>query len=501
MLFTTQTFLFFFLPACLLFYYLAYVLEKRGRLAAFFTRCRVTDLVLIAFGAGFYAWACVDDAVRFFVYIVCVYIGGLILARLGKDGYALLLTKDTEEGIRKEKKVGISLLALFLMLALALFVLIRYKYSEPFSKLFHFFLGSAGGGSGLAAPLGISFITFSTVSYLVDIYKGKAKAGNLLDCALYLSFFPKVISGPIVLWRDFDGQSREKVVTLGGVSDGVSRLMLGFAKKLILADTFGALIATATASSIDTPTVLFVSLLYMLQIYFDFSGYSDIAIGISSMLGFCMKENFDFPYLSCSVTEFWRRWHISLGTWFREYVYIPLGGNRKGKWRTVLNILIVFFLTGLWHGVGYAFLLWGLIHGVCNAAEKLLADNTFYQKTPRAVKWILTMLVLFFSWQLFRLGSITETKNWVLLMLGVHKMENIPYTWRYYMDTRMIVLTVVALLGAAIPGFSRVRAAREKIVATPVGYAVTRLLLAALFAVSILFMVNSTYHPFLYFQF
>ncbi|MGN0789741.1 MAG: MBOAT family O-acyltransferase, partial [Christensenellales bacterium] len=274
------------------------------------------------------------------------------------------------------------------------YTLAHFKYSAMLTDLWNYLFKDSKEPKSFVAPLGISFITFSAISYLADIYKGKAESGNLIDCLLYMTFFPKVVSGPIVLWRDFKEQIRSKDINFNNFVEGLNRLMIGFAKKLILADTFGACIASATGA-IDIPTAFGVSILFMLQIYYDFSGYSDIAIGLSKMLGIGVKENFNFPYLSTSISDFWRRWHVSLGTWFREYVYIPLGGNRKGTKRTIINIAIVFLLTGIWHGAGWTYILWGAINGFCNIIEKLIADKKFYVKTPTVIKWVLTMAITF----------------------------------------------------------------------------------------------------------
>lgn len=496
MAFTTQTFLFFFFPICMLVYYAAAFAEKQKFFHSFFKKIRLTDIALIGIGMVFYAWACFDDVLRLLVYIFAVYVAGVWIAKTRGEGSYLSI--HTEEN--GEKRVGISALLLFLFVSVLVFILAKYKYASSFLKIWNFLFKTDVSSSSVMVPLGLSFLTFSAISYLADIARGKAEAGSLIDCMLYLSFFPKVISGPIVLWQDFEGMG-ERRIDLENISYGILRMMSGFAKKLIIADTFGALISSATANAIDTLTALGISLLYMLQIYYDFSGYSDIALGLSAILGYRFKENFDYPYLSSSITEFWRRWHISLGTWFREYVYIPLGGNKKGKRKQILNILIVFFLTGIWHGVGYAFVAWGLIHGACNAAERWMSNKTFYQKTPRLVKWLVTMTILFFSWQLFRIGSISETKDYILLAIGLRHMENIPYTWQYYFDKRIVLLVIVAVLGATLFGLPRVRSLRERAESTRVGYIGKQLALLALFAISVLFMVNSTYNPFLYFQF
>ena len=200
----------------------------------------------------------------------------------------------------------------------------------------------------------------------------------------------------------------------------------------------------------DGVTAFLVGLLYMLQIYYDFSGYSDVAIGLSKMMGFSIKENFDFPYLSCSITEFWRRWHISLGTWFREYIYFPLGGSRISIKRTFFNIGVVFILTGIWHGAGWTYMLWGILNGVCNIAEKALADNKVYRRVPKIAKWFMTMIITYFAWQLFRAPSGSACLRWFMAFLGTHTAEAIPYTWQYYVDARLVVFVIVGIFGATV---------------------------------------------------
>ena len=267
-----------------------------------------------------------------------------------------------------------------------------------------------------------------------------------------------------------------------------------------MADTFGACIAS-TLENIDVPTAWGVALLYMLQIYFDFSGYSDIAIGLSNMLGFKFSENFNFPYLSLSITEFWRRWHISLGTWFREYIYFPLGGSKLGKKRAIFNVAVVFILTGIWHGAGWTYMLWGIINGICNIIEKLIGDKTWYKKTPKAIKWLCTMGVTFFAWELFRFDDISSCIQWFKIMFGQIEFSNIPYTWQYYFDLRMIILILVAIISATLFGLPKVQSTYQSIIQTPYGYSIYQLILIVLFIISILFMVNSTYSPFIYFQY
>lgn len=498
MAFTTQTFIFVFFPICILLYYLCELLQAKAHFSEYLTRSRLRDLCLIGISACFYMWACFDDIVLFAVYIIVIYFLGRSVEQVWEKNFSMIVAcKDQPENTRY-----ISLAALFLLLSVAIpvYILIHFKYTTLITTVWNFLFKDAIPLKSYLAPLGISFITFSAISYLADIYKGKAGAGNVLDCALYLLFFPKVVSGPIVLWRDFAGQIADRKISLDLVCAGANRIMTGFAKKLILADTFGACIASASGS-IDVPTAWGLSLLYMLQIYFDFSGYSDIAIGLSNMLGFNFQENFNFPYLSLSITEFWRRWHISLGTWFREYIYFPLGGSKKGRKRAIINVAIVFILTGIWHGAGWTYMLWGIINGICNIAEKLISDKVWYKKTPNAVKWICTMGVTFFCWQLFRFDDITSCIQWLKIMFGQADFANIPYTWQYYFDLRIIVLMFIAVIGATLFGLPKIQSLYQRVIQKAYGYAVYQLIIIVLFVVSILFMVNATYSPFIYFQY
>ena len=495
MAFTTQTFLFLFFPLSLAVYYFVHFLQKIKFLSPFLSKIRATDLCLIGIGCIFYMWACVDDLFRLLLYIGLVYVFGWLIDRKREHTYCVMT-----EPSGQTKKISAVLPVLFIGLACVIYILVRYKYMGILTSMWNFMFKDTQKAKSVIALLGISFITFSAISYLADIYKGKARCGSLIDCALYITFFPKVVSGPIVLWRDFMPQTGKREIGLTNISDGITRIMIGFAKKLILADTFGACIGTAS-QAIDVPTAFGFALLYMLQIYFDFSGYSDIAIGLANMLGFNVKENFNFPYLSCSITEFWRRWHISLGTWFREYVYFPLGGSRKGKGRTIFNIGVVFVLTGIWHGAGWAYMLWGIINGLCNIAEKLLADNKLYQKIPRFIKWLGTMIVTYFCWILFRFGSITEAIRWLMVMFGLKRFDSIPYAFQYYFDTRMVCLVAVAILGSTVWGWPKVHAAYQKCIGTRVGYAIHSVILLCLFVIAIMFMVNSQYSPFIYFQY
>ena len=390
---------------------------------------------------------------------------------------------------------------IFIATIAVLFCLIYYNYTGILAKIWNWMFNDHIEVKSLVAPLGLSFITFSAISYLTDIYRGEATNGSLLDCALYLTFFPKIVSGPIVLWKDFQGQIKGRKVTLDSSVDGLNRIMIGFAKKVILADTFGSCITSIGMSGIDSITAFGTIVLYMLQIYYDFSGYSDIAIGLSNLLGFNVKENFNFPYRSKSISEFWRRWHISLGSWFRQYVYFPLGGSRAGYHKTLRNLAIVFILTGIWHGAGWNYFLWGFINCFFVLLERVIQNKSFYVKTPNIIKYSFTMLIVLLFWQFFRFQNVSDVIHIIGIALGAIRFDKIFYTWQYYFDMRIFALAIIGILGATVLGSPKIHKVYQKFVSKSVGFLLQEIVLIGLFIISILFMVNSTYSPFIYFQY
>lgn len=502
--FTTQFFLFVFFPVSAAGYFLAGKLEAYGPLAGFCKHCRVRDLALIALSLGFYGWACFDGIFQLSAYILAVYAAGRLIQGAARRRLVLPVFQRTESGT--DCRAVWMLPAAGALLAAALFgallCLFRYKYLNFAVETWNRVFRSGLEEKTLLAPLGISFITFSAISYLADIYRGKAPAGSFIDCALYLSFFPKVVSGPIVLWRDFQPQAAGRRTGLDGAVEGLNRIMTGFAKKLILADMFGACIAEMNAAAgVDALSAWGAVLLYMLQIYYDFAGYSDIAIGLARLFGFEFQENFNFPYRAASITEFWRRWHISLGAWFREYVYIPLGGSRQGLKRTLRNLAAVFVLTGVWHGAGWNYILWGAVNGAFVLLERIVWDRPLYRKTPGPLKWAAASFITMLCWELFRFQSLTELAAWLRIMLGLTRFDRLLYTWQHYFDFRMLFLTAVGILGATVLGGEQVRRAYGRFAASKAGFAVQEAGLLLLFALSILCMVNSAYSPFIYFQY
>ncbi|MDY2663164.1 MAG: MBOAT family O-acyltransferase [Bariatricus massiliensis] len=443
---------------------------------------RLLDCILVILSLFFYSWACFDDVFKLIVYVIIVWGAGICLHKV------------------KAKKKLPTIMSVIALIA----VLFYFKYYNFFIEIWNNLLATGVKEKNILAPLGVSFIVFSTISYIVDIYRGEAEAGNILDTALYLTFFPKVISGPIMLYKDFKFQNRDRIINLEKFVYGINRIIIGLAKKVILADTFGILVETIQADSvygIDVLTAWGGALLYMFQIYYDFSGYSDIAIGLGNMFGFRIKENFNFPYISSSITEFWRRWHISLGTWFREYLYIPLGGNRKGKIRTLLNLFVVFTVTGIWHGAGWNYIIWGAFHGVFIVAERCIRNTRIYCKIPKYIKWSFTMFIVYIGWEIFRLQSLSEIIRYVKIMLGNISFPTVNFTFAYYFDFRILVLLVIAVFGATIFSTECFVKCKKQIEKYNIAFLVQEIGALFLFILSILFMINSTYSPFLYFQY
>lgn len=491
--FTTQIFLFVYFPLAVGGTALCRWLERHFPPLR---RVRLEDWALAAGSLLFYGWAVFDGIGFLLLYALAVWGCGRLLQASARDRLVLPLFQEEGGAVRPFRWYPVSRLVFWAGVGAALLLLFLFKYWAFAGSVWRSLTGRGLREFSLAAPVGVSFITFSAVSYLADIRRGMAPAGSFLDCLLYLSFFPKVISGPIVLWRDFGPQlAAERRVGLEDISAGLERIMIGFAKKLILADLL------VINGMVDAVSAWWAALLYMLRLYYDFSGYSDIALGLGRLLGFRFRENFDFPYRSCSITEFWRRWHISLGAWFREYVYIPIGGSRRGTGRALWNLAVVFALTGVWHGAGWNYILWGGINAFFVILERLVWEKPWYRKLPRAVKWAGTMLVVMLFWQLFRFQRLAPAVYWTKVMFGLPRAPDPTFTWEVFFPSREVFLAVVGVLGATVLGGPRAQAALRRLRETRVGFALWNAVLLVLFVLSVLCMVNSVYKPFIYFQY
>lgn len=351
----------------------------------------------------------------------------------------------------------------------------------------------------IALPIGISFFTFQAISYIIDVYRGETEAASsLVNVALYISFFPQLIAGPIVKYRDIDSQIREREISAESVAGGFKRFVYGLVKKVLLVNTLGLCADTIygyQVTAVDGIMAWVGALAYGFQIYYDFSGYSDMAIGLGAMFGFTIPENFRYPYLSKSVSEFWRRWHISLGSWFREYVYIPLGGSRKGRNRTYWNLVVVFFLTGLWHGARYTFVLWGLYHCAFVLLEKAGLQKWLDKSKVLAVGYCFT--VVNFGWVIFREDSIRNALQYMLRMIIPWRYLDIVIQPWNYMDRKTLFIGVCAVAGSGILK----RIVPVQIAEKWKNSIVEALYIIILLVLSLASIASDTYNPFIYFQF
>ncbi|MBQ6440315.1 MAG: MBOAT family protein [Mogibacterium sp.] len=353
--------------------------------------------------------------------------------------------------------------------------------------------------TAMLVPMGIAFFVLSAISYILDIYTDKAEPGSVTDVFFYSMMFPKAACGPVALWRDFKPQIRERKTDLKRVSDGLSRIIIGYSKKAIIADTFASQIALIDAkvgaNTTDSLTIWLLGLLYFFRIYYDFSGYSDIAIGLCSVFGFDIGENFNTPYLSTSLTDFWRGWHISLGRWFREYIYIPLGGNRSGN--LYFNIFITFMIASAWHGWKLNLLLWGALNALVVIAEKAMSRKDRETRMPVWLRTALTMLLVYFGWMLFRAADMTSAAA-IFKALFVPVGDATPnFTWQFFLTKRIAVFLIIAAAGS----FGLLRQLGKKLM-DRMGSSkydiAEKTLLLFLFAVSIMFVLSNSYTPFIY---
>lgn len=356
--------------------------------------------------------------------------------------------------------------------------------------------------TGIALPVGISFFTFQGLSYVIDVYRDRAQvAKNFVKLALYISFFPQLIAGPIVKYHDVAQQIDHRQTTSALTADGIRRFIVGLSKKLLIANTVGQMadaVFTAQVQELDVRLAWLGAFCYMLQIYFDFSGYSDMAIGLGRMFGFQFLENFQYPYISSSIKEFWRRWHISLSSWFRDYLYIPLGGNRKGKVRTELNKALVFFCTGLWHGASWNFVLWGLWHGVFIILEDLLPKGG---KIRRGIGHVITPLIVLLGFVLFRADTLSDAG-----LLFTQMFTGFTFTLQSdaLLQELLTPLNVTTLLLGAVFSLPLLPWLRSKVAAWKKAWFVqgaSYVAAGGLFCLCVMNLAGSEFNPFIYFRF
>ena len=379
-------------------------------------------------------------------------------------------------------------------------LLLYFKYAGMAVRTFNIIARADVPVPEIALPIGISFFTFQALSYVIDVYRGEVEVQrSWFTIALYVSFFPQLIAGPIVKYKDVNRQISDRKIDLEQTALGMRRFTYGLAKKVLIANVMGHCadrIYALPISDVTSPMVWIASAAYTLQIYYDFSGYSDMAIGLGKMFGFQFRENFRYPYTSCSIREFWRRWHISLSSWFRDYVYIPLGGNRRGEFRTYINLFIVFLLTGIWHGASWTFVFWGLYHGFFSIIERLGVEKLL-RRVP-AFSWLYTILVVNFGWVFFRVDHPGSSIRYILRMVQPWKYTVSSYSILELVSPKMILFALLGILGAG--GIQR-HADGSRIGKRWKFSWLEIIYCCIIFILSLLSLAGSTYNPFIYFRF
>ena len=468
MVFSSIEFLYLYLPLSMLIYFIIPA------------RClSLRNLALLVLSLAFYGWG---EPIYIFIMFFSIAVDYTC-------GY--LVAKNRKTNPRKAKN------AMIASVVLNLSVLGFFKYFDfIIENLALIPIFSSLEPIGIALPIGISFYTFQTMSYTLDIYLGKAKVQkNIFTFGSYVTMFPQLIAGPIVRYGDIDDQLRQRKHSFSQASSGILRFICGLAKKVLLANTAGAVYSQLTLSVSENPSVLttwLALIFFSFQIYFDFSGYSDMAIGLGRIMGFEFIENFDYPYISKSITEFWRRWHISLSSWFKEYVYIPLGGNRKGIGRTVINLLIVWFLTGLWHGASWNFIIWGLYFFILLVIEKFFLSKIL-QKLPKIISHIYSLVLIIFGWYIFVACDLSAPFKFLSAMFSAPVFCSLSV---YELLRNIFFILILCVASTPLPHKLFLKFKDNPIFRVAIFVGSIILLL-----VSTAYIVDSSYNPFLYFRF
>ncbi len=466
MVFSSTIFLCVYLPLVLLGYYIC---PKKGR-----------NLFLLIVSLVFYAWGEPKYVFLMIFSILVNYIFGRLM--------------DKNRGRQKRMK-----LMLVLSVVIDIGLLSVFKYTDFVITNINAIFGSSFDLLNIALPIGISFYTFQAMSYTIDVYRDDVRVQkNLIDFGMYITMFPQLIAGPIVRYADVQDQLADRSVTTADFSEGIMRFVVGLGKKVLLANQMGAVWSDVYALGGDVSALMAWTgaIAYTFQIYFDFSGYSDMAIGLGRMFGFKFPENFRYPYQSVSITDFWRRWHITLSTWFKEYLYIPLGGNRRGLARQALNLLIVWSLTGFWHGAGWNFVMWGLYYFVILFIEKLFLLKAL-DKLPKFFRHVYALLLIIIGWVIFASDDVSVLLPYLGSMFGANGA--IGGMDVYTLLTKAALLVICCIASTELPKklfLSAAGAMNEK-----AAFTLKSVLTIALLALSMILLIGDSYNPFLYFRF
>ena len=485
MVFSSHLFLFYFLPFALVSYY---AMPRRGK-----------HITLTLLSYIFYGWANPLFVVLMFSSTIIDYLCGLFISQQWKQSWSEPVAILKKSGTRTRAQR----LALIISICSNLTLLGFFKYFNFFSGNYDALMAWIGFDNlkldlwyRITLPLGISFYTFQSMSYSIDVYRGDAKAiRNFTDFSCFVAMFPQLVAGPIIRFKEISKQLLERRHTLEKFARGVAFICLGIAKKLLLANPCGKIAdMTFHAGSVGFLDSWFGAIAYSFQIYFDFSGYSDMAIGLGLIFGFVYAKNFDSPYLATSITDFWRRWHLSLSSWLFLYLYIPLGGNRKGFRRTYFNLLAVMLLGGFWHGASWNFVIWGAIHGFMLAFERIRGEHSFYEALPKPIKVLITFVIILFAWVFFRAPDLASAVTYIKSMFGVSTIHpgagmigGLIYK-PYYLLTCLIAACTIGF-GVQTWNFTR-QMTWPKVAA-----------IIAAMIVAVMTLVTQSFNPFIYFDF
>lgn len=466
MVFSSTIFIFLFLPLVLLFYFLV---PKK-----------IKNYVLLLFSLIFYTFGGPKFLLALFLIVLIDYIGAILIEKTNK---------------RK--------LFLIIPIVFNIAILFYFKYTGFFLTNINSILNLSIKIPNIILPIGISFYTFQSLSYVIDVYKKKVKVQkNFFTLLLYVSLFPQLVAGPIVRYETIEKELKNRNTTFDDVVYGIKRFILGLAKKVIIANQIGALADIIFSSqNLTTPVAWLGAIAYTFQIYFDFSAYSDMAIGLGRIFGFKFLENFNFPYIAKSITDFWRRWHISLSTWFRDYIYIPLGGNRKGIKRQIINLFIVWSLTGFWHGAAWNFIFWGIYYFIFLVLEKFILKK-YLSKTPSFIKHIYTLFIIIIGWVIFRCDNLTNLNQILTAMFSLNISEAGLNQLGVYLETYLVYIILAIIF--SMPTYYKItnfidnqKEGKLKTFLNVLHYGS----LIIIFIITIMFLAYSSYNPFIYFRF
>lgn len=457
------------------------------------------NLVLFIFSLLFYAWG---EPIYIFLMLVSIFANYIIAIKMGR--YKEICSNKKSSNYRyAEIKYARKMSKVYLIFAIVfnILLLVIFKYTDFLIGIINGIFRLQIADANIALPIGISFYTFQILSYVVDVYRGNVEVQtNFINLGAYVAAFPQLIAGPIVRYKDIEKGLTDRKESMKLTTSGMRYFIVGLSKKAILANFCGEMIKIIVSySNVQYKFVgaFIIAICYTLQIYFDFSGYSDMAIGLGKMIGFNYNINFNYPYIASSVTDFWRRWHISLSSFFRDYVYIPLGGNRVGVKKHILNLLIVWLLTGLWHGASWNFVLWGLYYGVILIIEKYIPEK-FKNKIPKVVGHILTLIAVIFGWIIFRIENMEEFCEFMKTLFGAYGFGN----YEFFRNIGLLAPHYIFVLVCAIIGSTPlVKNIYDKFSENKYAYVAFDVILIVLLLLSFALIAVGSYNPFIYFKF